>query len=125
MELLWLDMTSTGGFPDGVSNFFTFSMSIGTPPDSGSDVSFNNPLVFAQLRVLAVGLPQTLWLQPGRFDFQSNDGYGYLLASDAFNVNVSATLIQANQTYDWKLFYRFVDIPLTEFIGIVQSTQQI
>ena len=125
MELLWLDLVSNGGFPDGTANFFQFTFSIGAPPTVGTDVFYDNPLVFLQIKVIGTGPPNSTLKYPIRYDFQSNDGYGYLLASDAFNISVNATLIQAAQTYNWKLFYRFVDIPIAEFVGIVQSTQQI
>lgn len=104
-------------------------MSIGSPPDSGAAVTFDRPTVFCMLRLLGQGAAGggalTINKQPLRYDFQSQDGYGYLLASDAFNVNVDTILIQSVSDYNWKLFYRFVDIPLNEFIGIVQSTQQV
>jgi len=130
MELLWVDVDFTGGFPDGINNQLDFTMSIGAPPDSFGSGAWSNPLVFAQVKYFsnaaaassANGYPP---ISPFRYRMQSKDGYGYLLASDAFNVNTAAVFIQTQAQAHWKLFYRFVDIPLNEFIGIVQSTQQI
>lgn len=129
MELLWMEMVvSKEDFvdrPDRVE----FQMSIGTPPTQISN--FGDPLVFATMKYslggLNTGLAALITTQwPWITDFQSQDGHGYLLASDAFNVSGDSLGQDANAiVFGWKLFYRFVSIPLTEFIGIVQSTQQI
>jgi len=128
MELLWVDVVFRGGFADGSGNEQIFSMTIGSPPQTTSSKAFqwDSPLTFMMVRMVGRG---TGGLKPGvepfRYNFQSKDGYGYLLASDAFNVNSFSILVQSGQVYNWKLFYRFIDIPLSEFIGLVQSTQQI
>ena len=130
MELLWWDVTMEGGFPDGVNNEILSVVSIGAPPDSIAGIRWSNPLVVASVKYFsnsaalsaANGYPP---IQPFRYDMQSKGGFGYLMASDAFNVSVQTVFIQQLAVVHWKLFYRFVDIPLNEFIGIVQSTQQI
>ena len=130
MELLWMDWTTEGGFPDGINNEIQISFTIGSPPDNEGQVTWSNPLTFAFGKYFsnaaaassANGYPP---IQPFRYTLESNDGYGYLLASDAFNATGSTVFIQTATQIRWKLFYRFVDIPLNEFIGIVQSTQQI
>ena len=70
------------------------------------------------------GAGSTILREPVRYDWQSQDGYGYLLASDSFHVSVLGASQGAALSLAWKMFYRFVDIPLSEFVGIVQSTQQ-
>jgi len=130
MEILWVDVAFNGAFPDGIGNQINITFSIGSPPDAATSVVWSNPLVFAQVKWFsnsaalqtANGYAPT---QPTRYQLQAKDGFGYLLASDAFNVNVETIFIQGLSVSHWKLFYRFVDIPLNEFIGIVQSTQQI
>jgi len=67
-------------------------------------------------------------LQPFVYNFQTKGlGFGYLLAAENFNFSVAFFNVNqlADHNINFKLFYRFVDIPLNEFIGIVQSTQQI
>ena len=125
MELLWVDVVFRGAFPDGSGNEIIFTMTIGTPPDGGVAANFDRPTTFAMVRWLAIGTGSSTNTQPFRYKFETQEGYGYLLASDAFNVNVQTGLIQGASDANWKLFYRFVDIPLNEFIGIVQSTQQV
>jgi len=51
MELLWCDVVRSGGFPDGSANFFSFSMTIGTPPTNGEEASFSRPTSFLVLKV--------------------------------------------------------------------------
>lgn len=59
-----------------------------------------------------------------RHSLQTKDGYGYLFASDSFNINADSVGMAVASTFTWKIYYRFVDIPLSEFVGLVQSTQQ-
>jgi len=134
MELLWLDVMYRGSPTNGVDNEKVFSISIGSPPSSGVDTTWDKPTTVAALRAFTIGNSSTsaegsstnaLPTGPLRYNFQAKNGFGYLLASDAFNVNMFTIGINAANDANWKLFYRFVDIPLQEFIGIVQSTQQI
>lgn len=129
MELLWIDMRTNADFALADADL-TFQMSIGQAPST--ILAWNDARVFAEFTqntegVIAAGAKTFIPLQPWRYNFQSKDGYGYLLASDSFN----ATMLMTNgpgaprvNIVTWKMFYRFVDIPLSEFIGIVQSTQQ-
>jgi len=102
----------------------TFQMSIGTTPTAL--LTFADPRTFAEIFVETAmttsGATQVKW--PLRHSFQDKGGYGYLLASDNFHVSADSTGQAGATISNWKLYYRFVDIPLTEFVGIVQSTQQ-
>lgn len=128
LELLWLDIRATVDFALADADF-AFQMSVGSPPSAL--LAWNDPRVFAEYFLASEGVvangKSIFPMQPWRFQFQSLDGFGYLLASDSFNV----TMLMSNgppapQTNiaTWKLYYRFVDIPLSEFVGIVQSMQQ-
>jgi len=134
MELLWLDVMFRGDPTNGVNNEKIFTMTIGTIPTLATQTTWDKPTTVAALKVFTIGLSSTaaegsstnaLFPEPHRYDFQSKNGFGYLLASDAFNMNMFTVGITGASSANWKLFYRFVDIPLQEFIGIVQSTQQI
>jgi len=106
-------------------------MTLGQAPTTVLETSWANPRVVAvigealdQIIVTAIGIAATRKSIMKRYDFQSADAFGYLLASDSFNMTLNSINTLTFHEVAWKLFYRFVDIPLSEFVGLVQSTQQ-
>lgn len=63
---------------------------------------------------------------PGRYvlDLQSRDGYGFLFAGDKINCNVLSTNTGVANTIRFRIYYRFVEVPLQEYLGIIQSLNQ-
>jgi len=128
MELLWLDAEfRTELITQSAEVQIQFS--IGAPPTG--ILSWADPRVFAQIKMLnsrnqvgAAGVGLAVWDGMRRFEMQSMDGFGFLLASDSFNVSLNKENTNATDLVRWRLYYRFVDIPLAEFVGIVQSNQQ-
>jgi hypothetical protein len=58
-----------------------------------------------------------------RHDLQSNDGKGFLVAGDQLYFSF-ATSNTAGQSYLCaRVHYRFVDVTVQEYVGIVQSQQ--
>ncbi len=123
MELLWLD-TDLSTTLNAAAEQVNVNFMIGSTPTAF--VQYNDPRVFAlrgvQMQLLTSGAVAVN--DPVRFEMQSADGFGYLLASDSFHVSIQGTATGVANIVRWKLFYRFVDIPLSEFVGLVQSTQQ-
>lgn len=126
MELLYVDIAMVGQSGTVGGSTAQFQMYIGTPQTAL--LGWEDPRIFMNMsRTLegtvgtGGGLSNVDW--PFRYQFQTNDGFGYLLASDAFHIAGDCALL-GTPRFSFKLFYRFVDIPLAEFIGIVQSTQQ-
>jgi len=128
MELLWIDIEKDTEQQQSQSEMVLF-FSIGAIPTQ--IIHWNDPRVFAMFKDKGQeaiagdegrGLSQLEMMK--RFDFQSNDGFGYLLASDTFNVSLKTENTDRANAIFWKMYYRFVDIPLAEFVGLVQSTQQ-
>ena len=128
MELLWIDLEVDAELQEQDA-LFEMSFSIGSPPTAA--LRWSDPRVFAffklgvsRSQVGAAGVGLTFVNLMRRYEMQSKDGFGYLLASDSFNVNiVHENAGRVDQGF-WRMFYRFVDIPLAEFVGIVQSNQQ-
>lgn len=128
MELLWIDMELDIQM-NAINAEYTIFFSIGTLPDSF--LRFNDTRVFAMFKAsnmeTAAGasgrglarLPKIV-----RYEMQTKDGFGYLLASDAFNFVLDTENTGRQNGAFWRMYYRFVDIPLAEFVGIVQSNQQ-
>lgn len=124
MELLWMDLLVSNTDLIATNDDINFQMAFGVAPTA--ILQFNDTRVFAQwfqeLTLTTSGAVWNAW--PVRYDFQSKDGYGYLLAADSFNVSGDSAGQAAAVLFNWRLYYRFVDIPLSEFVGLVQSTQQ-
>ncbi len=130
MEILWIEMDFNGAtLGSGTNNSTVFHFSLGAAPTT--NLLLSDPRVFALisidiLEITSGGTGKGLQIvySPQVYDLQTQDGFGYLLASDSFNVSIATVGLIGAMAMQWKLWYRFVDIPLSEFVGIVQSTQQ-
>jgi len=109
-----------------VGDTLQFSMTIGSVQTTIINISDARVVVLMELEVGGTGTPQSLIATqfPWRHNFTTTDGFGYLMAADTFRISGNSNGMGAAVTYAWKLFYRFVEVPISEFIGIVQSTQQ-
>ena len=140
LEILWVDMV----IPRLLENFdvSAFSevraqLSIGSAPVNTIKF-FQDPTVFAdfivsKVFIIGTGTPQTettsmimLPVQPFRYELQTKDGAGYLLTVEAFNFSVETFRVSSGFNTDVaiKVWYRFVDVGINDFVGLVQSTQQ-
>ena len=126
MELLYMDLVVDNIDLIAVDDRLRFQMHLGTA--QGSFLTWSDTRVFVNYDLLvggANGTPGALVMTtyPWRYQFQTQDGFGYLLASDSFRISGETAGMANAVNFHFKLYYRFVDIPLSEFIGIVQSTQ--
>lgn len=126
MELLWLEIDLNDFIWTLANADFNFQMALGSA-DVG-ELFFSDPRLIAAYKINKTQLNATgAFINPTnplRYDFQTTDGFGYLLASDSFNMTLSTGNSGTVNRVDWRLWYRFIDIPLSEFIGIVQSITQ-
>lgn len=135
LEILWVEFAlptlSLNFDKDDVDTIFNAQLSIGAPP--AGILPFSDPRVFAQVEISTSFLANVngntrliMPISPVRYELQTMNGDGYLLTAEAFNLNIG--IINHNTafgvTVEIKVWYRFVDIPLQEFVGLVQSTQQ-
>jgi len=142
LEILWVEFSIPAlilNFDVVQLGFIRIQLSIGAPPID-TILPFSDPRVFAEVQVDhhfkdadPPGPTQrevntsSLLLQPFRYELQTRGtGAGYLLTADAFNFSMEALEVNAEfpVVADIKVWYRFVDVPLDEFVGLVQSTQQ-
>lgn len=126
MELLYMDVIHSGwSFNSNAAPSGFFQMVIGAEP--ANILAWSSTRNVADFRWgMSFGTQTTQVTEfgaPFRYQFQTLDGFGYLLASDTFRISITSQFQTGTGRVDFKLYYRFVDIPLSEFIGIVQSTQ--
>lgn len=71
----------------------------------------------------AGGSYETVYSDPQVFDFTDGAGHGVLVATDAIYLQAITTGYVGAGVFAWKLLYRWKEVSLTEYIGIVQSQQ--
>jgi len=124
MELLWIDLQWDGTDLIDVGDVVSGSMNTGVPPTATTDLSDPRTLVVSRWEMGLTTSGASLFKQPERHEMQSLDGYGTLLASDSFHVAATSVTQAAAVILNWRIYYRFVEITVAEFVGLVQSTQQ-
>ena len=62
-----------------------------------------------------------LYQRQKRIECETSDGYGILVATDNLYVSLKTTNWTAAATLRYKIWYRFVDVSLQEYIGMVQA----
>jgi len=121
MEVLWVDIayTTTDLIADGDKLYF--SIRTGGVPTGIGNLSEGNVMVYNEVAKSLTTSGSDIIHYPIRVDLQSSDGYGQLLAADAFNVSAWSVGQAAAIRVRWRMYYRFVQVPMSEYIGIVQS----
>lgn len=121
IEMLWIDLDVR--ITDFIANTddVTFSVKVGGLPTVVG--TFDNPDVIATFglenHLLTSGA--TILNQVRRYSWQSKDGRGLLIAADRIHLAGDSTGQGAAVQFNWRIFYRFVNVPIGEFVGIVQS----
>lgn len=124
MELLWIDGEIEGsinGATEGITVIFYGGVTTTT------SFSWNNPRLIARKEFSGNNIVTSGSIMPQpdfKLNLTSKDGYGFLFAGDVVNVLVTSANTGVATVVNWRLYYRFVDIPITEFVGLVQSQSQ-
>ncbi len=129
MELLWIDVYFSITLLSSQQSC-DFGWSLGTLPSEFKSIS--NPLTIFTVSLETQGTQQQVQniatigivTRPIRYNFQDANGHGYLMATDTYNVYATRVTAEGRATIDFRMYYRFIDISLVEYIGIVQSTTQ-
>jgi len=108
----------------------TISVFISTSNFGATATAFNEPRVFAGYIVsqdsafTAGGTYMAKEHQmPYQLDLTDGAGHGVLIATDNIFIQVTSVLTGAANTADVKFLYRWKNVALQEYIGIVQSQQ--
>ena len=124
MELLWVDYQWGGTDLVASGDNLSFSMSIGAAPTGTLTVSDPRTIMSTIKEFSALTSGGNFLETPTRAELSSLDGHGTLLASDSFHTAGVTVGQAAASVVDWRIYYRFVEISVAEFVGLVQSTQQ-
>jgi len=124
MELLWVEIDIHNLQFNAASETTFFSLSTGMAPTvTTNDLSDGNCLAYLSMEMDLLTTGAALHTMPQRYDFQSQDGFGLLLAADAFHCSLLSTSTGVALQAHCRLYYRFVHIPIFEYVGLVQSQQ--
>ncbi len=118
------------GFPLAVAGALSQTRAIYFATTDGIKSSIGDPGVFAgfssqkQSAFTALGSYAATFDNMYIWDLTDQAGHGFLLASDYFYVTVNTrSYTPAVGTFAFKVMYRYKNVSLTEYIGIVQSQQ--
>ena len=121
IEFLWVDIALNTVDFIATADDYVLSVQTGTTPTLVG--TFNNPDVLAFFNQEAHFLTSGGFFTDNvrRFDFQSQDGHGLLVAADRVHISANTAGMAAATGFAWRIYYRFVSVPVEEFVGIVQS----
>lgn len=123
MEVLWVDFVWDNQGLNAANEFMILQLSHGNAPSAIRD--FSNSNVFAywkrEMELLTSGAGMSD--QPFRFNCQTEEGFGYLLAANEFNFSIDSGSTGGTNIGDFRLAYRFVEVDVREILGMLQSQQ--
>jgi len=123
IEVLWVDM-DVRGHDGATASVVQLAFTIGGTPTAV--LAQNDPRYFAGYNDNVIITTSGLFhdKQQKRFNLQSKDGYGYLIAGDRFHISI----VGGSQTnalgLNWRIYYREVGVSVMEYVGIVQQQSQ-
>jgi hypothetical protein len=98
---------------------------LSTKTGGTTKLTFDNPTVFAYSKVISqiTTSGQEFAVFPQVMDVTDGAGHGILIATDNIFAQLASSGTSATNTMEVKILYRFKQVGLQEYIGIVQSQQ--
>jgi hypothetical protein len=127
MELLWLEVeVEASGVPpamDAAAESYSFGLTTGPVPAAMLHIDEGNVLCHygVVMNVVTTGGGVNPYIH--RYNWQTTDGFGILLAADSFHAYYQSLNFASGRDADFRLYYRLVEIGIAEYIGITQSQQ--
>lgn len=107
----------------------SLSVAISTRSFATTTVGYQDPTVFSFYNIVrfgaftAGGSYAVLITEPYTDDLTDGAGHGFLVATDNIYFQISSVATNAPQSCRGKLYYRWKNVSLQEYIGIVQGQQ--
>ena len=124
MELLYLELDVRNTDFTTTADEVEFGISLGSTPTVVVGIQAASSILNVHLDLTLTTSGAVLLVMPIRHSLQEENGFGYLLAADTINTTGNSAGMAAATQFRWRLYYRFVNVSLTEYIGIVQSQSQ-
>lgn len=123
MELLWMEVDFHNMKLNAADEELFSAISTGGVPTKIPTINEGNCISYLSRELCFTTSGAAMAVKPAIHNMQTNDGYGVLLGTDAFHASVDSLNTGIANQFHFRLYYRFVQIPITEFIGLVQSQQ--
>lgn len=121
MEILkvWARMPT----PLEIDSNVVFALS--TSDLSTTAAAWSDPHVFAMFEQVSRITTSGSWVTERLLEMDLTDGagHGYLVATDQIFAQVVSTTTSNSNTVSYKILYRWKNVGLAEYVGIVQSQQ--
>jgi hypothetical protein len=109
--------------PLTLATALSLSAALTTKSFGTTKVNYNEPTAFAFFHLvtfLTTAAGSTITM-PYRFDCTDAAGHGILVATDSIFLSCSSSTTSQANTVDVKIEYRYKNITVTEYVGVVQS----
>lgn len=108
-----------------VATSISISIFLSTASFGTTTTSYSEPRVFSacSLRRILTTSGSVEDVNPFVQDLTDGAGHGIIVATDSIYAQVSSSNTSAINTVRFKILYRWKDVPLSEYIGVVQSQQ--
>lgn len=123
MEFLYIDIDD-GGTTDmsTTGDAIELGFSIGAPPTAAvPSITSSTTIQTYSKRIVGAAGSMVANEYPYRINLQDANGYGFLVAADTLNVSADSTGMGLPIVWNFRIYYRFVTIPISEYVGIVSS----
>lgn len=120
-----LDEPITPNFP----YIRSITVTVSTRNPGTVDVEYSDPAVFSIYNFVRYGQSSAgtgwfaVWQEPYVDDLTDGAGHGFLVATDYIYIQIRSQNTNAAQRVYGKLYYRWKNVTLQEYIGIVQGQQ--
>ena len=121
MEFLYVEITPTVTDLIAVGDSIDFALSLGAAPAAIPAISATTTVLRKRLLIQGATSGFPLLDFPMRYSLQDENGYGFLNAADQINVSGNSNGQAAAVSFAFRLYYRFVTLPISEYVGIVTS----
>lgn len=121
IEFLWCDLDMDTHDFAAAADLYIFSISVGAVPTAIPRLGANTTVCSMGEEFAITTSGAVLHKTPLRYDFQDKLGYGFLIPTDSMHISVASAGMGSALTARWRVYYRFVDVPIGEYVGIVTS----
>lgn len=122
MEFLYVDVSLGATDLVATGDAINFALSVGAAPSGVPNISTTTTVATLRLLRQAGATESALLLKsPMRINLQDKNGFGFLVAADTLNVSGVSIGQAAAVVYNFRIYYRFVTVPISEYVGIVSS----
>jgi len=124
MELLWIEFEPTAVTLNNAGEMVRGMVSGGAAPAALLHLDDGNLVANYSIRFQMLTSGAGIFQGPIVHNLQSRDGHGFLYGGDKIHISIQGTATGVTNGVYVRIYYRFVDVAVTEYIGIVQSFQQ-